>query len=142
MQTRTLAMLMCGLMWMPLVHADDKPASNETASAQPTRKLDLRLPDIRSIFSQETIDRVLARTHDRENIAEVEVERIRDRIAPRSPAVSSGIFAPFWAFAHPADAWRIFAPIPPDRAILLASAPDATDLNRAASQPRGIAIGD
>jgi len=24
-----------------------------------------------------------------------------------------GIAAPFWAFMHPKDAWRIFVPIPP-----------------------------
>jgi hypothetical protein len=31
----------------------------------------------------------------------------------RSQDVGAGIFAPFWAIAHPKDAWRIFVPIPP-----------------------------
>jgi hypothetical protein len=30
-----------------------------------------------------------------------------------SQAVLGGIAAPFWAIAHPKDAWRIFVPIPP-----------------------------
>jgi hypothetical protein len=30
-----------------------------------------------------------------------------------SQAVMGGIAAPFWALAHPRDAWRIFVPIPP-----------------------------
>jgi hypothetical protein len=36
-------------------------------------------------------------------------------VAPmRDPSqdVGFGIFAPFWAIAHPKDAWRIFVPIP------------------------------
>jgi hypothetical protein len=31
----------------------------------------------------------------------------------RSQDVAGGIAAPFWALAHPKDAWRIFLPIPP-----------------------------
>lgn len=31
----------------------------------------------------------------------------------RSQDVMGGIAAPFWALAHPKDAWRIFVPIPP-----------------------------
>ena len=37
-------------------------------------------------------------------------------LAPmRDPSqdVAGGIAAPFWAIAHPKDAWRIFLPIPP-----------------------------
>ena len=37
-------------------------------------------------------------------------------LAPmRDPSqdVMGGIAAPFWALAHPKDAWRIFLPIPP-----------------------------
>jgi len=37
-------------------------------------------------------------------------------LAPmRDPSqdVAGGIAAPFWALAHPKDAWRIFLPIPP-----------------------------
>lgn len=30
-----------------------------------------------------------------------------------SQDVAGGIAAPFWALAHPKDAWRIFLPIPP-----------------------------
>jgi hypothetical protein len=115
----------------------------DTLPATPSvaRKLDLRLPDIRAIFSQEVIDQALSRTRD--TIEEVEVEGARPRIVPSSPAVPGGLLAPFWAFAHPTQAWRILAPLPPDRAQLVASTPpDATDSARAAPRPRGIAIGD
>ena len=33
-----------------------------------------------------------------------------------TPRVWPGIAAPFWALFHPTQAWRIFAPIPPDQA--------------------------
>ena len=143
MRMRIVALVIVGAVSMPVMADEDSTQESvDPPAAQSARKLDLRLPDIRTIFSQEAIDRVVAGTYDRDSLADVEVERPRDRITPRSPAVSSGIFAPFWAFAHPADAWRIFAPIPPDRAALMASTPDATDLNRAAFRPRGIGIGD
>jgi hypothetical protein len=147
MQMRTALLLITGLMLTHTAMATEPAAKQASAiepstAAQPARKLNLRLPDIRTIFSQETIDQVIAKTRDRDTIEEVEVEGARDRIPPSTPAVASGIFAPFWAIGHPTEAWRIFAPIPPDRAVLLASAPDATDLYRAAPRPRGIAIGD
>ena len=105
-------------------------------------KLDLRLPDIRTIFSPDVIDQVLSKARDRDTIEEVEVEGVRTRIAPGTPDVPAGWFSAFWAFAHPSDAWRIFAPLPPDRAQLVATSFDATDSYRAAPMPRGIAIGD
>jgi hypothetical protein len=33
-----------------------------------------------------------------------------------TPNVWGGIAAPLWAVLHPTQAWRIFAPLPPDQA--------------------------
>jgi hypothetical protein len=46
---------------------------------------------------------------------EVVVTAPGDRVPMRdaSQDVMGGIAAPFWAIAHPKDAWRIFVPIPP-----------------------------
>jgi hypothetical protein len=124
----------------------EESAANLPATSQPAtvpKKLDLRLPDIRTIFPQSTIDAVLSRVRDRDTIEEVEVEGERARTIPSTPSIPSGWFAPFWAFAHPTQAWRIFTPLAPDQALLVASGPaDATDSYRAAPTPRGIAIGD
>jgi hypothetical protein len=80
--------------------------------APPSKRLDLRAPDVTHLFTPEQIHRVLATTY-RENIEEVEVEGERD--IPATPRVWPGIFAPFWAIANPTQAWRIFAPLPPDQ---------------------------
>jgi hypothetical protein len=95
-------------------HAPAAPVTDAVAkpTATPTRQLDLRAPDVTHLFTQEQIHRVLASTF-RENIEEVEVEGERD--IPATPRVWPGIFAPFWAVANPAQAWRIFAPLPPDQ---------------------------
>jgi hypothetical protein len=119
------------------------PATNRSANATAPRKLDLRLPDIRTIFSQATIEAVLNKTRDGDTIEEVEVEGERSRVIPSTPSIPGGLFAPFWALAHPTQAWRIFTPLAPDQAQLMASTPlDATDSYRAALRPRGVAIGD
>ena len=93
------------------------------------RRLDLRAPDIRRILTPEQIASALATARDR-NIDEVEVEGVRTRPAPVTPAVWPGIFAPFWALAHPTQAWRILAPIPPDRAREFGPPPDSTHPDR------------
>jgi hypothetical protein len=95
----------------------------------PHSRLDLRAPDIRRILTPEQIAAALATARDR-NIDEVEVEGVRTRPPPVTPAVWSGIFAPFWALAHPTQAWRILAPIPPDRARAFAAPPDSTHPNK------------
>jgi len=86
------------------------------AAAKPadasTKQLDLRAPDVTHLFSQEQINRVLAATF-RDNIEEVQVEG--ERNIPATPRVWPGIFAPLWAVANPTQAWRIFAPLPPDQ---------------------------
>jgi hypothetical protein len=109
---------------------------------KPATSLDLRLPDITTLFTVEQINRILASTRDPDTIEEVEVEGIRRRqpvpSTPviRSPMVASSILSPFWALAHPTQAWRIFAPIPPDQAQFIGNvAADATDSYRPVTLP-------
>ncbi|HWK74282.1 MAG TPA: hypothetical protein VNQ81_08425 [Povalibacter sp.] len=107
--------------------ANDPPRTE----ASPVRKpLDLRPPDITTLLSQAELDRILSRIVE-ENIEEVEVQRERTK-APNlgTPAVPLGIASPFWAIAHPLQAWRIFTPIPPDRAQYISAPADATDAYR------------
>lgn len=104
----------------------------------PGKPLDLRAPDITKIFTPEQLNQVLSRTIDRENIEEVEVEGVRSKqpTPPSSPAVWGAIAAPFWALLHPTQAWRIIAPIPPDRAQYIGNEPpDATDSYRPPTLP-------
>jgi hypothetical protein len=109
---------------------------------KPARPLDLRLPDITTLFTVEQINRILANTRDPDTIEEVEVEGLRrPQSVPstpviRSPLVEAALFSPFWALAHPTQAWRIFAPIPPDQAQYIGNlAADATDSYRPPTLP-------
>lgn len=100
------------------------------AAAAGEKPLDLRAPDITELYSQDEIKRFLARAVD-PDIEEVEVEDARTHEAPpASPEVWGAIAAPFWAILHPTQAWRIIAPIPPDRAKYIGNErPYATDPN-------------
>jgi hypothetical protein len=129
--------------------ADDAPAAAATTDAVDTKAsslmrqphgLNLRLPDITTFLSQNQIDTVLSRTADRDTLEEVQVEGSRLRhTVPDTPDIWPGIAAPVWAVLHPLQSWRIFGPIPPDRAQYIGSAvPDATDSFRPASLPDGI----
>jgi hypothetical protein len=73
------------------------------------------VPDVTHLFSTEQLDRIIAASFRRENMEEVEVEGARDRMPTATPNVWPGIAAPFWALVNPAQAWRIFAPLPPDQ---------------------------
>lgn len=107
--------------------AEPDPAPAKAAATQ-RKPLDLRAPDITRIFSPQELQRLLANTID-PDIEEVEVEGTRPKVVPpETPAVWPGVLAPFWALAHPTQAWRIFAPMPPDRAQSIGNTPpDATD---------------
>jgi hypothetical protein len=110
----------------PTIGADSIAARTSDPQRKP---LDLRAPDITKLFSQQELQRLLAKTVD-PDIEEVEVEGARDRAVrpPDTPTAWPGILAPFWALTHPTQAWRIFAPLPPDQAQRIGSTPpDATD---------------
>jgi hypothetical protein len=88
--------------------------------------LDLRAPDITRLFTSEQLNQILAATF-RSDIEEIEVEGARDRsLPPSTPNVWPGLGAPFWAVLNPTQAWRIFAPLPPDQTRGMQARFDAT----------------
>ena len=122
--------------------ADDKgkgkPAAEPPKPAALTpKRLDLRAPDITKIFSAAQLSYVLSKTLD-PSMEEIEVEGRRSGpLPPSSPTVWPAIAAPFWAIAHPTQAWRIVAPMPPDQASRVGGdTPDATDPTRAPKIPQ------
>jgi hypothetical protein len=94
----------------------------ETVSAAPSpavtpvvaKRLDLRVPKVTEIYTEQQIATFLARARA-EDLDEVEVEGSREPREPVTPNVWGGIAAPLWAVLHPTQAWRIFAPLPPDQ---------------------------
>ena len=119
--------------------AAEPPATSDIQLAAATDikspRLNLRAPDITTVFTREEIDRVLRLTRDPDTIEEVEVERERaKRLPSTTPDIPPGIFAPFWALANPTQAWRILLPLPPDQAGKIGS-PDATDSYREPTLP-------
>lgn len=95
-------------------HADSSTTGTQPAMAM-NKRLDLRIPDITAVLTPEQIQSILHKTFDA-NLEEVEVQGQRTRIIPNTPDIPAGILAPFWAVAHPTQAWRIFLPLPPDQA--------------------------
>lgn len=94
--------------------ADDEAAA-DSAGTSPAKPLDLRAPDITKLITSEQLAQLLEKLDD-ENIEEVEVEGAKVPQPTFTPRVWPAIAAPFWALLHPTQAWRIFAPIPPDQA--------------------------
>src|SRR5690606_27441013 len=92
--------------------------------AQSQTKLDLRVPRITEMFSEEQLSYLLAASLM--DIEEVEVERSREPAPGFTPDVWPGLLAPIWAVLNPTQAWRIFAPLPPDQTRNLDEPFDAT----------------
>ena len=90
-------------------HADDE------AVAPPPQPLDLRAPDITKLYTHRQLDRLIAKM-EADFIERIEVEGARIPPPEFTPRVWPGIAAPLWALFNPTQAWRIFAPIPPDQA--------------------------
>ena len=93
--------------------ADPAPAraAEEPPIPQVRKPLDLRKPDVTELYTPEQIQAMLAHTRDG-RLEEVEVQGER---VPVTPNVWGGLAAPVWALFNPTQAWRIFAPVPPDR---------------------------
>ena len=94
--------------------ADDEAAAEAPAPA-PAQQLDLRPPDITKLYTRRQLERLIAKM-EAETLEEIEVEGARVPAPSFTPRVWPAIAAPFWALLHPTQAWRIFAPIPPDQA--------------------------
>lgn len=111
-----LGLTPCGTGWT----AEETPAPDlaqslkaTSAASQPLNLL-LTQSELRSVvrnYEARTSEDHSAPINDEEVLV-----RAPGMLAPmRDPSqdVGFGIFAPFWALAHPKDAWRIFVPIPP-----------------------------
>jgi hypothetical protein len=90
-------------------HADD------VVAAAPPKPLDLRAPEVTKLYTQRQLERLIAKM-EADFIERIEVEGARVPSPEFTPRVWPGIAAPFWALFNPTQAWRIFAPIPPDQA--------------------------
>jgi hypothetical protein len=101
--------------------AEDAAETQPEDAGRAPERLDLRTPDINDILTPEQIAEALG-TDDR-SIEEVEVEGERSAPPPATPDVWPAIAAPVWALLNPGQSWRIFLPIPPDRAKEYADAP-------------------
>jgi hypothetical protein len=85
-------------------------------AAAPPKPLDLRPPNITQLYTPRQLERLIAKM-EAENIEEIEVEGARIPPPTFTPEVWLGTFgATLWGLLHPTQAWRILAPIPPDRA--------------------------
>jgi hypothetical protein len=106
-------------------HADDV-AATDTTPAAPAKPLDLRPPDITKLYTSQQLADLLENLEEK-RIEEVEVEGARVPAPTFTPRVWPAIAAPFWALLHPTQAWRIFAPIPPDQARDIGNKPPDTE---------------
>ena len=100
-------LLLAGAAW-----ADEEPASKGEGSLDAGKSLNLFLTreEMRALTNRYAW---IPQGGDDPN--EVTVRAPAPRLPMRDPSqdVPGGIAAPFWALAHPKDAWRIFLPIPP-----------------------------
>jgi hypothetical protein len=108
-------LLLAGAAW-----ADEDPASKDAGSLDAGKSLNLFLTreEMRALTNRyawipQGGEEYEGDPGDDPN--EVTVRAPGPRLPMRDPSqdVPGGIAAPFWALAHPKDAWRIFLPIPP-----------------------------
>jgi hypothetical protein len=88
------------------------PATPATPSKSvPVRPpLDLRIGDVRKYMTPEEYRAAINGSEERNTVV---VEANRPLLPMKSELdVPGGILAPFWALAHPTQAWRIFLPDP------------------------------
>jgi hypothetical protein len=132
---KTTAVLMAAALGLACaaVRADDK-----APAPPPPKQLDLRPPEITKLYTPRQLERLIAKMES-DNIEEIEVEGARVPAPTFTPQVWPGIAAPFWALFHPTQAWRIFAPIPPDQARNIGNQKFTTD---GRLEPLGVQPGD
>lgn len=109
-----------------IARADDATTANSPPAAAKAKPLDLRPPDITTLYTSQRLAELLEKL-EAKNIENVEVEGARVPPPTFTPRVWPGIAAPFWALLHPTQAWRIFAPIPPDQARDIGNKPPDTE---------------
>lgn len=112
-----MAALWCGTVAAEEIALSRVPTATAATKspAPPAKPLDLRPPDITRLFTSEELNRILAATFRSDDIEEIEVRGERDHQPTSTPQVWPGLGAPVWALLNPTQAWRIFAPLPPDQ---------------------------
>jgi hypothetical protein len=115
----------------PVIAADVSSGPPSTPEKK-TKRLDLRVPDITELYTPEQIRAMLLSTRSDDDLEEVEV---KDARLPDTPVVWGGLAAPFWALLHPAQAWRIVAPLPADRIHAADVRPEAQTIQRDPFRP-------
>jgi hypothetical protein len=105
------ALWVCGAIFVGDALAADPssgPLSPPSATTTPRKPLDLRVGDIRKYMTPEEFRALLAPADDSNTV----VVKADAPLAPmRSELdVPGGLVAPFWALAHPTQAWRLFLP--------------------------------
>ena len=86
----------------------DKPATLHKITPQLKGSLNLTAPDVRSVM---TADQLKEPLPSGEQIAEVqEADTVSVKGEKDAPDVPGGFGAIWWAFNHPSQSWRIFAP--------------------------------
>ena len=113
-------------------------AEDKAPAAPPPKPLDLRPPDVTKLYTPRQLERLIAKMES-DNIEEIEVEGARVPAPTFTPRVWPGIAAPFWALFHPTQAWRIFAPLPPDQAKAIGNQKFTTEDRL---EPLGVQPGD
>jgi hypothetical protein len=133
---KTTAVLMAAALGLAgaAVRADD----TASVTPPPPKPLDLRPPQITRLYTPRQLERLIAKMES-DNIEEIEVEGARVPAPTFTPRVWPGIAAPFWALFHPTQAWRIFAPIPPDQASSIGNQKFTTE---GRLEPLGVPPGD
>ncbi len=119
---RFSAAYMLAMMFLIVSTGQAQETSGARAPLQTSQELDLRIPKITELYTEEQIHALLAPTFQ-EHTEEVQVRGRREAVTPN---VWPGIAAPFWAILNPTQAWRIIAPLPPDQSRTLAFNADVT----------------
>jgi hypothetical protein len=104
----SLALLAC----MPAAWADHAPTAtvrvHRVVAAPVPHRLDLTMPDIRTVMSAEELSAPLQNPDDVELMSP---ETVQVHGAPPAPYVPGGFEALWWGALHPAQAWRILTPV-------------------------------
>lgn len=104
----SLALLAC----MPAARADHAPTAtvpvHRVVAAPVPHRLDLTMPDIRTVMSAEELSAPLQNSDDVELMSP---ETVQVHGAPPAPYVPGGFEALWWGALHPAQAWRILTPV-------------------------------
>jgi hypothetical protein len=118
----------CAFLLTPLACAADERAPSiaaqptttpaiqpGTAPSKPKLYLKLSAHELDSIIRNHRTTMIASNSSESE-LEEVVVTAPNELLPMRSPTrdIWGGLAAPFWAIAHPTQAWRIFLPIPPE----------------------------